>query len=119
MMAFGIESFDFGIGVELIEIAHTEGKIGVGEEFHGFGFLHAHEEGIYIRLQGTFLQKRGKDLSSFFHPFHIGYGLDGLVFFSKLRTVDQLGIAYDDAHWDRGCRKGLCFHVEIRVRKAG
>ena len=40
----GIESFDFGVGVEFVEVADAEGEVGVGEEFYGFCFLETHEE---------------------------------------------------------------------------
>ena len=39
-----VETLDLGIGVEFIEIADTQGEIGVGEELDGFCFGHAHEE---------------------------------------------------------------------------
>ena len=40
----GIESFDFGVGVEFVEVTDAEGEVGVGEEFYGFCFLETHEE---------------------------------------------------------------------------
>ena len=27
----GVEAFDFGVGVKLVEVAHAEGEVGVGE----------------------------------------------------------------------------------------
>ena len=39
-----VETFHLGIGVEFIEIAYTQGKICVGEEFYGFSLFHAHEK---------------------------------------------------------------------------
>ncbi len=40
----GIEALDLCIGVELIEIADAQGKVGIGEELDGFSLLQAHEE---------------------------------------------------------------------------
>ena len=37
----GIESFDFGVGVEFVEVTDAEGEVGVGEEFYGFCFFEA------------------------------------------------------------------------------
>ena len=39
-----VETLDLGIGVEFIEIANTQGEIGVGKELHGLGLGHAHQE---------------------------------------------------------------------------
>ena len=38
-----VESLYFGVGVELVEVAYTQGEICIGKEFHRFGVLHAHE----------------------------------------------------------------------------
>ena len=40
----GVETLDLGIGIELVEVADTQGKIGVGEQFDCFCFRHTHEE---------------------------------------------------------------------------
>ena len=39
----GIKPFHFGIRVEFVEIADTQGKVGIGEKFYGFGFFHTHK----------------------------------------------------------------------------
>ena len=39
----GVEALYLGIGVELIEVAHPQGQISVGEELHRLGLLHAHK----------------------------------------------------------------------------
>ena len=50
----GIQTFKFSVGVELIEIAYPQGKVGVGEEFHGFGFGAAHIEHRNVLLDCPF-----------------------------------------------------------------
>ena len=39
----GVEALYLGVGVELVEVAHPQGQISVGEELHGLGLLHAHK----------------------------------------------------------------------------
>ena len=39
-----VKTFHLGVRVKLVEIAYTQGEIGVGEELHGFSLLHAHKE---------------------------------------------------------------------------
>ena len=48
----GIEALHLGIGVQLIEIAHAKGKIGIGEQLDGLGFGASHKE------DGRFVQGR-------------------------------------------------------------
>ena len=50
-----VQAFHLGIGVELVEVAHTQGKIGVGKEFDSLGLLHSHEERVDVWLEGSFL----------------------------------------------------------------
>ena len=56
----GVESFHFGVGVELIEIADAQSEVGVGKQFHGLGFGGAHEEGIDVGLECALLKEGGK-----------------------------------------------------------
>lgn len=37
-----VETLDFGVGVELVEVAYAQGEVGVGEELHCLGFLDSH-----------------------------------------------------------------------------
>ena len=39
-----VETLDLGIGIELVEVADTQGEVGVGEELHRLGLGHAHQE---------------------------------------------------------------------------
>ena len=55
-----IEAFHLGIGVELIEIADSQGEICIGEKFHGLGLGKAHVEGVDVLLDGPFLKQCGE-----------------------------------------------------------
>ena len=53
-----VEALDLGVGVKLVEVADAEGEVGVGEEFHGLGFLHAHAQdgdalGLFARADAV------------------------------------------------------------------
>ena len=92
-----VQAFHLGIGVELVEVAHTQGKVGVGEELDGLGLLHSHEERVDVWLEGSFLQKCGKGVGSLLHSANIGNLLDGFIFLEEGGSVDNLGITHDDA----------------------
>ena len=92
----GVEALDLGIGVEFVEVAHAEGEVGVGEEFDGLGFLHAHEQGVDVFLEGAFLKQAGEKAGVGF-GVGIADGGDGGVLFVKLLAINLFGAAHDDA----------------------
>lgn len=51
-----VQSLHLGVGVQLVEVGNSQGEVGVGEELHGLGLLHAHEEDGDVLLDGPFLQ---------------------------------------------------------------
>ena len=57
-----VESFHFGVGVQLIEVAHTQGQVGVGKKFHSLGFGQTHKKCINIFFYRPFLQQGSKGL---------------------------------------------------------
>ena len=61
-----IESVGFGEGVELVEIGHSHGEIGVGEQFDGFGLGRSHGESFDILVLSTFSEKGCKALGFVF-----------------------------------------------------
>ena len=97
--SLGIKSLYLCVCIQLIEIAYSECQIGIGEELDSLSFLHTHEEGINILLDGAFLEQSGEGLGSFLQHLDIGYRLDCLVLLCKLWALDNLWIAYDDAAW--------------------
>lgn len=60
----GIEAMDFGIGVEFVEIRHAHCKVGVGEEFNGFGFGGTGEQDCDVLFNRALLQQVDKGLSA-------------------------------------------------------
>ena len=59
MMAW-VSSLSSRIGVKFVEVADTQGQVGVGKELHRFGFGQTHEEGVDVFLYRPFLQECGK-----------------------------------------------------------
>ena len=92
----GVEALDFGIGIEFVEVADAEGEVGVGEEFDGLGFLHAHKQGVDVFLEGAFLQQAGEEAGVGF-GVGVADGGDGGVLFVKFLAFNLFGTAHDDA----------------------
>ena len=111
---FTVQSFHFSVCVKFIEIADTESQVGVGEELDCFSLFHAHEECINIFFDSPFLQKGGKYFSCFLQHSDIRNGTDRLIFFRKLRTIDDLRITYDDTARIKVVIKSLAFTKELR-----
>ena len=103
-----VEALDLGVGVELVEVAHAQGKVGVGEELHGLGLLHAHEQRGDILLDGPLTEERRECAGRGLESRGIGDALDRFVLSGVGRIVDELGGAHDDA---RG--------VEVVVERLG
>ena len=51
----GIKPLHLGVGVQFIEEGNAEGQIGVGEQLDRLGLGEAHEEGVDILFDSTFL----------------------------------------------------------------
>ena len=64
-----VEAFYFGVGVEFIKIRYAESQVGVGEEFGGFRFGVAHENGVYRLFDRSLLEKCGECVRRFFCAF--------------------------------------------------
>ena len=50
-----IQSFHFGVGIQLVEVAHTQSQISIGKKFHGLGLGQSHEERVDVSLDCSFL----------------------------------------------------------------
>ena len=116
-----VEAFHFGIGVELVEVADAQGKVGVGEEFHGLGFGGAHEEGVDVGFERALLKEGGKGASGFvqvgvaFRASHddargVEIVVEGFAFAEKFGGEEEVaavealaqlrGVAYGDGAFD-------------------
>ena len=91
-----VEALDFGVRVELVEVAHAQGEVGVGEELDGLGLFHAHEEGGDVVFDGAFLEEAGEGLGVHL-CLGVADGFDGGVLFVELGAFYHLGVAHDDA----------------------
>ena len=52
-----IQSLQLRISVQFVKVADTQGKVRIGKELHRLCLRKAHEHGVNIFLQGTFLQQ--------------------------------------------------------------
>ena len=55
-----IQPVGFGVGVQLVEVGHAHGQVGVGEQLDGFGFGAVSKQGGNVLLDGALLQQAGK-----------------------------------------------------------
>ena len=55
-----IKAFHLGIGVKLVEVADTQGEVGIGKELHCLGLGAAHKKHIHILLDCAFPDDRGE-----------------------------------------------------------
>ena len=111
--SLGIKSLYLCVCIQLIEIAYSECKIGIGEELDSLSFLHTHEEGIDVLFDGAFLEQSGEGLGCFLQHFDIGYRLDCLILLFELWALDNLWIAYDDAAWVKVIIESLALTKEL------
>jgi len=111
-------------------------KVGVGEEFHGLGFLHAHAQdgdalGLFARADavgdgeragegeavaiadGALYKQGGEGASSLAETIDVGDGGDGLVFIGEVGMVHLLRVADDDAARIEVVVEGLALAEEL------
>ena len=55
-----VKTLHLRVGVELVEVAHTQGEVRVGEELDRLCLRKAHEKGLDVILYGSFLQEGGE-----------------------------------------------------------
>jgi len=90
-----VKSLYFCVGIEFVEVADTEGKIGVGEELDCLRLLHTHEESRDILLYRSLLQQTGKFTCLSLKIIHVRNFSNSLILFLKLFPVYHLGITDD------------------------
>ena len=131
-----VEALDLGVGVEFVEVADAEGEVGVGEEFHGLGFLHAHAQdgdalGLFARADavgdgeravegeavaiadGALYEQGGEGAGGLAEAIDVGDGGDGLVFIGEVGVVHLLRVADDDAARVEVVVEGLALAQEL------
>ena len=93
-----VKTFDFSVCVQFIEVANTQGEVGVGEEFYRLRLFHAHEERVDVLLGRALLKKSG-ERPCIFLGLWIAYGVDGGVLLVPLLVLvggEDIGIADND-----------------------
>ena len=92
-----VKTLHLGVCVELVEVAHAQRQISVGEELHRLSLLHTHEERVDVLLQSAFLQQCSEGLCCLLHALHVGDGTDCFVLLCVALAINQLRVAHDDA----------------------
>ena len=64
-----VESFEFGISVEFVEVTHAERKVSVSEELHRFCLGAAHKQNRHIVFERSLLDELCKLMCRFFKTF--------------------------------------------------
>ncbi len=92
-----VKSLHLGIRVQLVEVAHAQRQIGVGEELHRLSLLHTHEQRGDVLLQCTLLQQLGKLVSLLLQILYVGYFLYRLVLLVEGFCTNDFGVAHNDS----------------------
>ena len=111
-----VKAFYLRIGVKFIEVADTQGEVGVGEELHGLGLFHAHKERVNVLLDCALLKKSG-EYPCIFLSLRIADGVDGgvlLVPFLVLGGGEDFRIADYDSGRVEVVVEGLALAEEFR-----
>lgn len=111
-----VKPFHLSVCVEFVEIADAQGEVGVGEELHGLGLFHAHEERVDVLLDRAFLKKSG-EYPGIFLRLRIADGVDGgvlLVPFLVLGRGEDFRIADYDSGRVEVVVEGLALAEEFR-----
>ena len=58
----GVQSLHLGVGIQLIEVGHTQSQISISKQLDSLSFRKAHNQGIDILLDCTFLQQSGEGI---------------------------------------------------------
>ena len=131
--SLGVETLDLSIGVEFVEVADTQGEVGVGKEFHGLCLSHTHQENrdgasppalprkggslrVLAGTDGAFEKEGGEGFGLGF-CLGVANGSDGGILLVPLLVAlcrEYLGIAYDDAAGIEVVVEGLALTEELR-----
>ena len=109
-----VQALDLGVGVQLVEVAHAEGQVRVGEELHRLSFLQAHVQRGDVLLYRALLKQFRERMRGLLQERYVGESPDGPVLLRELRMFDYLGYAHDDAARIEVVVKGLALPQELR-----
>ena len=93
----GVQALDLGVGVQLVEVAHPESEVRVGEELDGLGLLQPHEQRGDVLLNGPLPEQAGELAGRALQERYVGYGLYRAVLLLKPWAVYRLRYPNDDA----------------------
>ena len=93
----GVQALDLGVGVKLVEVAHPERKVCVGEELDRLGILEAHVQRRDVLLNGAFLQHGCKLAGGVLQERKVGDSADGIVLFLEFGIIYQIRYSDDYA----------------------
>ena len=93
-----LESLDFRIGVQFVEVGDAERKVGIHEQLCGFRLRVPHEERLDRILDGSLLEKSGKGVCGIFRLLiasdddagRVEVVVEGFAFPQKLRAEEDI-----------------------------
>ena len=109
----GVQALDLRIGVQLVEVAHPEREVCVGEKLDGLGLLQAHVEGGNVLLNGAFLQQGRELAGGTLQERDIGNCADGIVLLLEFGIIYQIRYSDDYAARVQVVVKGLALAKEL------
>ena len=109
-----VQALDLGVRVKLVEVAHAEGQVRVGEELHRLSFLQAHVQRGDVLLYRALLKQFRERMRGLLQERYVGESPDGPVLLGELRMPDYLRYAHDDAARIEVVVKGLALTQELR-----
>ena len=117
-----VQPVDGRVAVQLVEVGHAHGEIGVGEQLDGLGLGGAGEQHRYVLFQGALLQQRGKHPGPFRLFAHddargIEVVMQRLAFAQELGREDEVVALHLGAHAFGVAHRhgGLDHHHRLRV----
>ena len=109
-----VQALHLGVRVKLVEVAHAEGQVRVGEELHRLRLLQSHVQRGDVLLYRALLKQFRERMRGLLQERYVGESPDGPVLLRELRMPDYLRYAHDDAARIEVVVKGLALTQELR-----